>query len=81
LGDKSQQNGTSNGVSPITDGQNAKKARFRFFGGMMNDLSKRYPQYKSDILDAFNFQCLTSIVFMFFASFAPAITFGGLLGK
>ncbi|MCP9266272.1 Anion exchange protein [Dirofilaria immitis] len=33
----------------------------------------------SDYRDALNFQCLTSVVFMFCASFAPAITFGGLL--
>uniref|UniRef100_A0A914DPB5 Anion exchange protein n=1 Tax=Acrobeloides nanus TaxID=290746 RepID=A0A914DPB5_9BILA len=51
------------------------------FDGMLKDLSNRYKQYGSDFRDALNFQCLTSIVFMFFASFAPAITFGGLMGK
>jgi hypothetical protein len=25
-------------------------------------------------------QCITSVIFMFFAAFAPAITFGGLIG-
>ncbi|CAD5226586.1 unnamed protein product [Bursaphelenchus xylophilus] len=54
---------------------------YRFFNGMINDLTNRIPKYGSDFSDALNFQCLTSVVFMFFASFAPAITFGGLLGK
>ncbi|KAH7696422.1 anion exchange protein 2, partial [Aphelenchoides avenae] len=63
-------------------GDGAKRERqYRFFNGMIDDLSNRFPQYWSDIRDAANFQCLTSIVFMFFASFAPAITFGGLMGK
>lgn len=35
----------------------------------------------SDYLDGLNFQCFTSVIFMFFAAFAPAITFGGLLGE
>ncbi|CAD5219178.1 unnamed protein product [Bursaphelenchus okinawaensis] len=54
---------------------------YRFFNGMINDIANRFPKYGSDFTDALNFQCLTSVVFMFFASFAPAITFGGLLGK
>ncbi|TMS38798.1 hypothetical protein L596_005441 [Steinernema carpocapsae] len=52
-----------------------------FFNGMVHDLNNRFPYYWSDIKDALDFQCITSIVFMFFASFAPAITFGGLMGK
>uniref|UniRef100_A0AAF5PG30 Anion exchange protein n=2 Tax=Wuchereria bancrofti TaxID=6293 RepID=A0AAF5PG30_WUCBA len=58
-----------------------KKEKCRFFSGMINDFEKRFPYYWSDYRDALNFQCLTSVVFMFCASFAPAITFGGLLGK
>ncbi|VDN06138.1 unnamed protein product [Thelazia callipaeda] len=58
-----------------------KEGRCRFFSGMISDFEKRFPYYWSDYLDAFNFQCLASVVFMFCASFAPAITFGGLLGK
>uniref|UniRef100_A0A914W575 Anion exchange protein n=2 Tax=Plectus sambesii TaxID=2011161 RepID=A0A914W575_9BILA len=50
------------------------------FGGLKKDIVGRLPFYWSDIRDAFTFQCLTSIVFMFFACFAPAITFGGLMG-
>uniref|UniRef100_A0A1I7YLL3 Anion exchange protein n=1 Tax=Steinernema glaseri TaxID=37863 RepID=A0A1I7YLL3_9BILA len=57
-----------------TSSENRK--RRRFFNGMVDDLNNR-----SDIKDALDFQCITSIVFMFFASFAPAITFGGLMGQ
>uniref|UniRef100_A0A914ZRX6 Anion exchange protein n=1 Tax=Parascaris univalens TaxID=6257 RepID=A0A914ZRX6_PARUN len=58
-----------------------RERKFRFFDGMIDDISKRLPYYWTDFSDSLRFQCLTSIVFMFFASFAPAITFGGLLGK
>ncbi|VDK84007.1 unnamed protein product, partial [Onchocerca ochengi] len=54
-----------------------KREKYRFFSGMISDFEKRFPYYWSDYRDALNFQCLTSVVFMFCASFAPAITFGG----
>ncbi|VDM92420.1 unnamed protein product, partial [Litomosoides sigmodontis] len=58
-----------------------KRKKCRFFDGMIGDFEKRFPYYWSDYRDALNFQCFISVVFMFCASFAPAITFGGLLGK
>ncbi|VDN53128.1 unnamed protein product [Dracunculus medinensis] len=58
-----------------------RKPSYRFFSGLIEDINYRIPKYWSDYKDACNFQCLTAIVFMFFASFAPAITFGGLMGK
>ncbi|KHN85279.1 Anion exchange protein 3 [Toxocara canis] len=67
--------------SGTTSRQESNETKLRCFSGMVQDISKRLPHYRSDFRDAFQFQCLTSIVFMFFASFAPAITFGGLLGK
>ena len=51
------------------------------FGGLINDIKRRYPYYLSDFTDAFNPQCLAAFVFIFFACFAPCIAFGGLLGK
>ncbi|XP_076821827.1 band 3 anion transport protein-like isoform X2 [Clavelina lepadiformis] len=51
------------------------------FGGLIRDVKRRYPKYLSDITDAFNFQCLASIIFIYFAALSPAITFGGLLGE
>ena len=44
-------------------------------------LTPRYPKYLSDITDALNTQCLAVIIFLYFAAFSSAITFGGLLSK
>ncbi|CAB1459390.1 unnamed protein product [Pleuronectes platessa] len=35
----------------------------------------------SDFKDAINFQCMAAVIFLYFASLSPAITFGGLLGE
>ncbi|XP_038047074.1 anion exchange protein 3-like isoform X3 [Patiria miniata] len=53
----------------------------RIFGGLVNDVKRRYPHYWSDITDALNFQCLAAFVFIYFACLSPAITFGGLLSE
>uniref|UniRef100_A0AC35U7A9 Anion exchange protein n=1 Tax=Rhabditophanes sp. KR3021 TaxID=114890 RepID=A0AC35U7A9_9BILA len=57
------------------------KSGFSLFKGLRADITQRIKYYSSDYKDALNFQCFTSIIFMFFASFAPAITFGGLMGQ
>ncbi|XP_062451446.1 LOW QUALITY PROTEIN: band 3 anion transport protein [Rhea pennata] len=51
----------------------------RPFGGLVQDIRRRYPKYLSDIKDALNPQCLAAIIFIYFAALSPAITFGGLL--
>ncbi|XP_055342148.1 band 3 anion transport protein-like isoform X2 [Paramacrobiotus metropolitanus] len=80
-------------VSPLASPKKypAKKRRYsvipddtlrrtgRLFGGLINDVKRRFPWYWSDIRDGLNFQCLASIFFIFFANLAPAITFGGIL--
>jgi solute carrier family 4 anion exchanger 2 len=48
--------------------------------GAYLDIMHRLRHYPSDWTDALNPKCVTSIVFMFFAAFAPALTFGGLVG-
>ncbi|XP_034039445.1 anion exchange protein 2-like isoform X2 [Thalassophryne amazonica] len=53
----------------------------RLFGGLVKDMTRRYPQYLSDIQDALNPQCMAAIIFIYFAALSPAITFGGLLGE
>uniref|UniRef100_A0A3B3DX82 Anion exchange protein n=1 Tax=Oryzias melastigma TaxID=30732 RepID=A0A3B3DX82_ORYME len=53
----------------------------RLFGGLIKDVTRRYPQYLSDIQDALNPQCMAAVIFIFFAALSPAITFGGLLGE
>lgn len=50
----------------------------RFWGGLRNDLKRRLPMYKSDILDGLNTETLAATIFMYFASLSTAIKFGGL---
>jgi len=53
---------------------------WRFAGGLRLDLKRRVPLYLSDWTDAFrseNLQkCLSSVLYLFVAALAPAITFG-----
>jgi len=49
------------------------------FGGLVQDVKRRYRLYWSDIRDAINLQALASVIFIFFANITPAITFGGVL--
>ncbi|XP_030066758.1 anion exchange protein 3 [Microcaecilia unicolor] len=51
------------------------------FGGLLQDVKRRYPKYLSDITDGLNCQCLAAVLFIYFAALSPAITFGGLLGE
>ncbi len=44
-------------------------------------MHRRYPYFKSDFLDACSLHCLVSLIFMFIACLAPALTFGGIIGK
>lgn len=52
----------------------------RLFGGMINDIKRRIPMYKSDIQDGLNTETLAATLFLYFAGLATAITFGGLIG-
>ena len=51
------------------------------FAGLKADLSRRLSCYKQDFVDGMRFKSIASIVFMFFACVAPAVTFGGLMGS
>ncbi|GJM24234.1 MAG: hypothetical protein DHS20C16_06490 [Phycisphaerae bacterium] len=53
----------------------------RLCGGIVNDLKRRLPQYAADFRDGLNARTISAIVFLFFACLAPAITFGGIMGK
>jgi len=53
----------------------------KLFGGMIQDIKKRYPRYFSDLKDGFHFQILASILFIYFACVSGAIAFGGILGN
>jgi HCO3- transporter family len=51
------------------------------FGGVINELKKRFPLYKSDLLDSLSLMCIAAVIFIFFAALSGAIAFGGLYGK
>ena len=51
----------------------------RLFGGVIEDVKRRLPQYPSDLTDGLNAKTVASIFFLFFACLAPAVAFGGLL--
>ncbi|XP_011258427.1 band 3 anion exchange protein isoform X2 [Camponotus floridanus] len=51
----------------------------RPFGGLINDIKRRYPFYLSDFTDGMNSSCLAAAIFMYFAALCTAITFGGLM--
>lgn len=53
----------------------------RPWGGLINDIKRRYPFYKSDVFDGLNGQCIAASIFMYFAALSAAITFGGLMGN
>lgn len=48
--------------------------------GLKQDLARRLPHYVDDFRQGFQKKCVASILFMFFACIAPAVTFGGLMG-
>lgn len=51
----------------------------RPFGGIINDIKRRYPHYLSDFTDGLSSSCLAAAIFMYFAALCAAITFGGLM--
>ena len=53
----------------------------RPFGGLINDIKRRYPYYLSDFIDGLNSSCIAAAIFMYFAALCTAITFGGLMSS
>ncbi|KAF5296704.1 hypothetical protein FQA39_LY12404 [Lamprigera yunnana] len=51
----------------------------KIFGGLVNDVKRRFPYYLSDIRQGLNPQCAAAALFMYFAALSGAITFGGLM--
>lgn len=60
---------------------NPLKKTHRLWGGMINDIKRRMPMYKSDIVDGLNSETLAATIFMYFAALSTAITFGGLASE
>jgi hypothetical protein len=52
----------------------------RPLGGLIDDIKRRMPHYLTDFSDGLHPKALASVFFLFFACFAPAVAFGGLLG-
>ena len=52
----------------------------RIFGGLKEDLKRKKSNYISDFMDLHP-QCISAVLFIYFATLAPLVAFGGLLGK
>ena len=48
------------------------------FSGIVSNVKKRWPHYKSDWTDGLNQKSLSAILFLFFTCLAPVVAFGGL---
>ena len=48
---------------------------------MIQDIRRRIPHYFSDFRDGFHSKSLASVLFLFFACLAPAVTFGGIMAE
>ena len=51
----------------------------RPFGGLVADIRRRVPHYLSDFTDGLTAKSVSSVLFLFFACLAPAVTFGGFM--
>ncbi|NXU57966.1 S4A4 protein, partial [Turnix velox] len=52
----------------------------RLFGGLLKDIQRKAPWYRSDFSDALHPQCLSAVLYIYLATVTNAITFGGMLG-
>lgn len=73
-------------LGDVTSGKARKKRNplertNRPWGGLINDIKRRYPMFKSDIVDGLNPETLAATIFMYFAALSTAITFGGLCSE
>jgi hypothetical protein len=48
-------------------------------GGIVADAKRRWPHYVGDFKDGIHSKSIASVMFLFFACLAPAVTFGGLM--
>ncbi|CAH1249093.1 SLC4A10 [Branchiostoma lanceolatum] len=75
-----QENGDGDEKEQEYDSKEELKRTGRLFGGLIDDIKRKAPHYLSDFRDGLNLQCLSSVLFLYFACITPVITFGGLLG-
>ncbi len=53
----------------------------RLFGGMIQDIHRRWPHFRSDFTDGLHAKSISSVLFLYFACLAPAIIFGGIMAE
>ncbi|XP_055328634.1 sodium bicarbonate cotransporter 3-like [Paramacrobiotus metropolitanus] len=53
----------------------------RICGGLIDDIKRKSKWYLHDFKDALHIQSIASIIFLYFASMTPLVTFGGLMSK
>lgn len=53
----------------------------KFAGGIIADVQRRWPHYIADFKDGIHSKSIASIMFLFFACLAPAVTFGGVMAE
>jgi hypothetical protein len=51
----------------------------RLGGGLRHDIARRRPHYLGDFRDGLHVKCIASVLFLYFACLAPAVTFGGVM--
>lgn len=56
------------------------QAEAKPLSGIVGDLRRRLPHLVDDFRSGLQGKCVASIIFLFFACLAPAITFGGIMG-
>mgnify|MGYP001318696326 CR=1 FL=1 len=52
----------------------------RLFGGLIDDFYRKKPWFMKDFTDALSMKTVASVIFIYFATLAPTVAFGGLLG-
>lgn len=65
----------------VEDASKSQKLMETPFKGILQDIKRKRPTYISDFKDGANLKGLAATVFLFFACLAPAVAFGGLMGK
>jgi len=63
---------------PCTPRDGIEERSGRLAGGLLGDLARRWPHYGGDYAEGLNLTALSATIFLFFACFTGAVTFGAL---
>ena len=67
-------------VEPAPAEVEPKKSTWIPLAGLFGDVKRQIPYYAQDFRNGLQPKCAASIIFLFFACLAPAVTFGGIMG-